>query len=90
MTYKAWNTGIAETERPTMGEAIQDAVNASVFWTDSLPQCGYIEVATIVRIPNSEIAEAMVEQARKDVTERNANVKATLLEWINRMDGTTE
>ncbi len=90
MKYKAWDTGVMQDERSTMDEAIKDAVDASVFWTDRLPMCGYIEVATIVRIPNSEISEAMVEQARRDVEERNANVKSTLLEWINRMDGTTE
>lgn len=86
MKCKAWNTGIAETERDSMAEAVKDAVNSSVFWTDSLPACGYIEVATVVRIPNSEISDEMLEQSRVDAEQRNAKLKVDLLKWIDRME----
>ena len=86
MTYKAWNTGIAQSERDSLSEAIKDAVEASVFWTDDLPACGYIEVASIVRIPNSEISDQMLQQARVDVEQRNVKLKVDLLKWVERME----
>ena len=86
MKYKAWNTGIVETERELMSDAIKDAVDSSVFWTDRLPMCGYIEVATVVRIPNTEISNEVLQQARVDVAQRNAKVKAELFDWIDRME----
>lgn len=88
MKYKAYNTGRVDLdERSSLSEAIKDAVDNSVLWTNNLPQCGYLEVAIIVRIPNNEISWEMLEQARVDVAQRSAKVKAELLDWIKVMEG---
>ena len=87
MKYKAYGTLAMEDERETMAEAVHDAIFTSVHLSNNLPACGYIEVATIVRIPNSEISDEMLQQARTDVVQRSAKVKAELLDWIKMMEG---
>lgn len=86
MKYKAYGTLAMEDERETMSEAVHDAIFTSVQLSNNLPACGYIEVATIVRIPNSEISSEMLQHARADVAERSTKVKADLLKWIEGME----